>query len=97
MRQRITITGGSGYVGQLLRRRLSRSAYDGRVFDQYRGPLIDVLRRRSFGSRTGTPSPTAWPWRFVTRRSRLSVEKAQRLLGFEPFVNRKYIDKRLVW
>jgi nucleoside-diphosphate-sugar epimerase len=58
VKRTITITGGSGYVGQLLRRRLPRSDYDVQVFDQYRGLLIDVLRRRYFGSRTDTPLAT---------------------------------------
>lgn len=37
-------------MGQALRRRLSRREYDVNVFDQYRGVLCDVLRRRYFGS-----------------------------------------------
>jgi nucleoside-diphosphate-sugar epimerase len=58
VRRTITITGGSGYVGQLLRRRLSRRDYDVRVFDQYRGVVVDVLRRRYLGS-AGAPRMTS--------------------------------------
>jgi nucleoside-diphosphate-sugar epimerase len=69
VRRTITITGGSGYVGQLLRRRLPRSDYDVRVFDQYRGLLIDLLRRRYLGARTNTP---------LANRLAMSVRNAQK-------------------
>jgi nucleoside-diphosphate-sugar epimerase len=52
VKRTVTITGGSGYVGQLLRRRLSRRDYEIRVFDQCRGVLVDLLRRRYLGSAT---------------------------------------------
>ncbi len=45
----VTITGGSGFVGQMLRTGLRERGYDVRVFDQFRGPAVDLLRRRYFG------------------------------------------------
>jgi nucleoside-diphosphate-sugar epimerase len=76
MKRTVTITGGSGYVGQLLRRRLSRRDLEIRVFDQYRGVLVDVLRRRYFGSRTATP----WGHRlaFAIRSAQKPTEQALR-------------------
>jgi nucleoside-diphosphate-sugar epimerase len=46
----VTITGGSGYVGQLLRVGLRQRGYRVEVFDQVRGPLVNLLRRRFFGT-----------------------------------------------
>ena len=46
----IILTGGSGYVGQLLQVGLRRRGYCVRVFDQYRGPAITLLRRRYLGT-----------------------------------------------
>lgn len=45
MTRTVTITGGSGAVGQLLRPGLVRAGWEVRVFDRWRGPLVDVLRR----------------------------------------------------
>ena len=46
----ITITGGSGFVGQLLCAGLIERGFRVRVFDRLRGPLSNVLRRRYFGA-----------------------------------------------
>ena len=46
MSSTITVTGGSGFVGQLVRRGLAEEGYDLRVFDPYRGRRVDLLRRR---------------------------------------------------
>ena len=56
MARTVTITGGSGFVGQLLRRGLAAEGHEIRVFDPYRGILVDLLRRRRLahaGSRPG--------------------------------------------
>ncbi len=45
----ITITGGSGFVGRLLREGLGQRGYSIRVYDQWRGLLIDCLRHRYLG------------------------------------------------
>lgn len=42
----VTITGGSGFLGQLLRVGLQREGWEVRVFDPYRGPLVNLVRRR---------------------------------------------------
>jgi nucleoside-diphosphate-sugar epimerase len=42
----VTITGGSGFVGQLLRRGLDAEGWRVRVYDPYRGPVVDLMRRR---------------------------------------------------
>jgi nucleoside-diphosphate-sugar epimerase len=52
----VSITGGSGYVGQLLRRGLVAQGFRILLFDQFRGPLVNVLRRRYLASAT---SPVA--------------------------------------
>jgi hypothetical protein len=59
----VTITGGSGFVGQLLRAGLSERGYSVRVFDRHRGPLVDLLTRRWFGLR-----PRALPLAHAIRR-----------------------------
>lgn len=46
MSRTVTITGGSGFVGQLLRRGLRREGWQVEVFDPYRGPLVNLVRRR---------------------------------------------------
>jgi nucleoside-diphosphate-sugar epimerase len=46
----VTITGGSGFVGQLLRRGLRERGYRVDVFDRMRGPLINLLRRTWLGA-----------------------------------------------
>ncbi len=46
----ITITGGSGFVGQLLQRGLRDRGYEVDVFDRMRGPLVNVLRRTWLGA-----------------------------------------------
>jgi len=42
----VTITGGSGFLGQLLRVGLQEQGFEVRVFDPYRGPLVNLVRRR---------------------------------------------------
>ncbi|MGA7492162.1 MAG: NAD(P)-dependent oxidoreductase [Syntrophobacteraceae bacterium] len=46
----IMLTGGSGFVGQMLQVGLRQRGYGVRVFDQYRGTAINLLRRRYLGS-----------------------------------------------
>ncbi len=46
----ITVTGGSGFVGQLLRRGLRDRGYEVDVFDRMHGPLVNVLRRTWLGA-----------------------------------------------
>jgi nucleoside-diphosphate-sugar epimerase len=48
----VTITGGSGFLGQLLRRGLVAEGWQVDVYDRFRGPLIDLLRRRHMASAT---------------------------------------------
>ena len=54
MRPVVTITGGSGFVGQLLRRHLAADGCRVEVYDPYRGPLVDLVRRR-FLAASGDP------------------------------------------
>jgi nucleoside-diphosphate-sugar epimerase len=46
----ITVTGGSGFVGQLLRRGLRERGYQVEVFDRMRGPLVNLLHRIWLGA-----------------------------------------------
>ena len=48
----VTITGGSGFVGQMLQSGLN-DRYEIRVFDRLRGPLVRILHRKYFGTSTG--------------------------------------------
>ena len=49
-RKIVTVTGGSGFVGQILRRGLRARGYEVRVFDRYRSPLVTFLNRRYLGT-----------------------------------------------
>jgi nucleoside-diphosphate-sugar epimerase len=44
MRRGVTITGGSGFLGRLLRRAFKEQGIEVDVFDLYRGPVVDKLR-----------------------------------------------------
>jgi nucleoside-diphosphate-sugar epimerase len=57
--RKITITGGSGYVGQLLRRGLAQDGLRIDVFDQFRGALVDLVRRRYLGAGSSPPARAA--------------------------------------
>jgi nucleoside-diphosphate-sugar epimerase len=46
----ITLTGGSGFVGQMLQVGLRKHGFRVRVFDQFRGPAVNLLRRRYLGT-----------------------------------------------
>jgi nucleoside-diphosphate-sugar epimerase len=75
-RPQVIVTGGSGYVGQLLRAGLGERGYELSVFDRYRGLLVDLLRSRTLPARVaGRPS-------FVTapRVRRLQHELESRLI-----------------
>jgi nucleoside-diphosphate-sugar epimerase len=52
--RRVVLTGGSGFVGQILQQGLARRGYRVDVFDQYRGVLVKLLRRRHFGTSRGS-------------------------------------------
>src|SRR5437667_12215030 len=49
-RKIVTVTGGSGFVGQILRRGLRARGYEVRVFDRYRSLLVTFLNRRYLGT-----------------------------------------------
>jgi len=51
-KRKITITGGSGFVGRILRSGLGRQGYRIEVFDTMSGFLVDVLRHRTLGTAT---------------------------------------------
>jgi nucleoside-diphosphate-sugar epimerase len=48
----VTITGGSGFLGQLLRRSLAAEGWRVAVYDRFRGPMVDLLRHRHLASAT---------------------------------------------
>jgi NAD(P)-dependent dehydrogenase (short-subunit alcohol dehydrogenase family) len=48
----VTITGGGGFLGQLLHRSLVAEGWRVDVYDRFRGPLVDLLRRRHMASAT---------------------------------------------
>jgi nucleoside-diphosphate-sugar epimerase len=69
----ITITGGSGFVGQLVRRGLRERGYRIDVFDRVRGPLVNVLRRTWLGA-NGSPQD-------ISRARRLRALQARTEVG----------------
>jgi nucleoside-diphosphate-sugar epimerase len=73
----VTLTGGSGFVGQLLKRGLSEYGYRVRVFDRMRGPVVQVLRRRYLGTQRNRTALAA----------ALLIHRAQRHL--EPALTRR--------
>lgn len=73
----VTITGGSGVVGQMLRAGLGAHGYRVCVFDQFRGPLVDLLRQRHFGaSRSRVGLVAAHYTRRLQRRVEATLVKA---------------------
>ena len=78
----ITITGGSGFVGQLLCRGLAREGLRVEVFDQFRGPLVNLMRRRY---RAGARTPTG-------RRAAGAIRAAQ--VHTEPVLRRAGVIRR---
>jgi UDP-glucose 4-epimerase len=50
----VTITGGSGFLGQILRRGLATEGWRVDIYDRFRGPLIDLMRRRYLASATSS-------------------------------------------
>ncbi len=69
----VTITGGSGFLGQILRRGLAAEGWQVDVYDRFRGPLIDLLRRRHMASAT---SPCARRAARVIRTAQSRTEPA---------------------
>jgi nucleoside-diphosphate-sugar epimerase len=50
----VMLTGGSGFVGQLLQVGLRKRGYGVQVFDQFRGAGVNLLRRRYLGRSRGS-------------------------------------------
>lgn len=69
----VTITGGSGFVGQIVQRDLRRRGYRVNVFDRLRGPLVNALRRTWVGAEG---SPVAVPHARRLRKAQARAEQA---------------------
>lgn len=52
----VTVTGGSGFVGQTLAPGLRRHGWRLQIFDRMRGSLVTLLRRRHLGTATFRPA-----------------------------------------
>lgn len=65
----VMITGGSGFIGQLLQRGLRARGYRIDVFDRLRGPIVNVLRRTHLGPGTSA--------RAIARARRLRLGQAR--------------------
>ena len=72
-KKKITITGGSGFVGRILRSGLRKQGYEIDVFDTMRGFLVDVLRHRYLGTST---SPTARDLAKKFRHTQAGIERS---------------------
>jgi nucleoside-diphosphate-sugar epimerase len=70
----VTITGGSGFVGRLLCRGLDAEGWRVQVYDPYRGPLVDLVRRRYLAT-ASTP-----PMRRAAARIRSAQQRTERAL-----------------
>jgi len=70
----ITITGGSGFVGGILRSGLRSQGYETEVFDPMKGFWVDILRCRYLGT---SPSSLS---RFLAPKIRHTLTRAERLL-----------------
>ncbi len=55
MTRTVTITGSSGFVGQLLCRGLAAEGWSVEPFDRFRGTLVDLTRRRHLTNATSLP------------------------------------------
>lgn len=72
-RRVVTITGGSGFLGQMLRRGLEADGWDVRVFDPFRGRLVNLTRRRFLAT---TTSPARLRAARAIRRGQVRAEPA---------------------
>ncbi|MCU1463359.1 MAG: nucleoside-diphosphate-sugar epimerase [Acidimicrobiales bacterium] len=78
MSDRVVITGGSGFVGQVLQAGLRAQGFEIDVFDRLRGRVVNTLRRRHLGtSRSATASAAARRIHTAQRR----IEPALTRLG----------------
>lgn len=72
-KNKITITGGSGFVGRILRSGLRSQGYEIDVFDPMRGYLVDMLRCRHLGTSTSRLSRFLAP---KIRRTQSGIEQS---------------------
>jgi hypothetical protein len=72
-KNKITITGGSGFVGRILRSGLQSQGYEIDVFDPMRGYLVDMLRCRHLGTSTSRLSRFLAP---KIRRTQSGIEQS---------------------
>jgi nucleoside-diphosphate-sugar epimerase len=72
-RRKVIVTGGSGFVGQLVQRGLRDRGYRVEVFDRVRGPLVNALRREWLGANA---SPEEIPRARKLRTAQARVERA---------------------
>jgi UDP-glucose 4-epimerase len=74
----VTITGGSGFLGQLLCRDLTAEGWRVEVYDRFRGPLVDLMRRRYLASATSSCARrTARMIRVVQSRTEPALVRAR--------------------
>jgi nucleoside-diphosphate-sugar epimerase len=76
----ITITGGSGLVGQIIRPGLKAEGHEVRVFDMYRGAAVDLLRHRFF----------------ATSRSAIALKFAHKIKHVAKKVERSLLDTPVI-
>lgn len=71
---KITITGGSGFVGRILQSGLRKQGYEIDVFDPMKGVLVDILRSRPLGTSQSRLS------RYLAMKFRQGFSRTERLL-----------------
>lgn len=82
----VTITGGSGFLGQLLRVGLEAQGWEVRVFDPFRGPLVNLVRRRYLA---GADRPAALR---AARAVRAAQKRAEPALTHARLIRRRADD-----
>ena len=74
IKNKITITGGSGFVGRILQSGLRKQGYEIDVFDPMKGVLVNMLRSRPLGTSQSRLS------RYLAIKIRHGLSRTERLL-----------------
>jgi nucleoside-diphosphate-sugar epimerase len=81
IKDKITITGGSGFVGRILRSGLLKQGYKIDIFDPMKGVLVDMLRSRPLGTSQSRLS------RYLAIKFRQGLSRTERMLVKSHFIH----------
>jgi len=74
IKNKITITGGNGFVGRILQSGLRKQGYEIDIFDPMKGVLVDMLRSRPLGTSQSRVS------RYLAKKFRQGLSRTERRL-----------------